>query len=141
MHVLRTPYVGPASAAIVPPVLQSTAALVLAYKDSAKITQEAIDAYARPMYEAGNRHALVKTAEKIVPEYIHILTHEYRTIQQPVLLVWCREDRIVPLSIGQRLARELSNARLEIIETCGHVPQEEEPLATAGLMQRFLAEK
>ena len=141
LHVLRTPYVGPASAAIVPPILQSSAALVLAYKDNSKITQEAIDAYARPMYEPGNRHALVKTAEKILPEHINILTHEYRTISQPVLLIWCREDRIVPLAVGQRLARELPNARLEVIETCGHVPQEEEPAATAGLMQRFLLRK
>lgn len=141
LHVLRTPYVGPASAAIVPPVLQSSAALVLAYKDPAKITQEAIDAYARPMYEAGNRHALVKTAEKILPEYINIITHEYRTITQPVLLIWCREDRIVPLPIGQRLARELPDARLEIVETCSHVPQEEEPAQTAGLMQKFLGRK
>jgi pimeloyl-ACP methyl ester carboxylesterase len=138
-HVLRTPLVGPASAAIVPPVVQSTAALVLAYKDSAKITQEAIDAYARPMREAGNRHALVRTAEKILPEYVNILTYQYRTIQQPVLLIWCRDDRIVPLTVGQRLARELANARLEVIETCGHVPQEEEPAQTANLMQRFLS--
>jgi pimeloyl-ACP methyl ester carboxylesterase len=141
LHVLRLPYVGPASAAIVPPVLQSSAALVLAYKDSSKITQEAIDAYARPMYEAGNRHALVKTAEKILPEHINILTHEYRSIAQPVLLIWCRDDRIVPLPVGQRLSRELPNARLEVIETCSHVPQEEEPAATAALMLRFLAEK
>lgn len=141
LHVLRTPYVGPASAAIVPPVVQSTAALALAYKDSSKITQEAIDAYARPMYEAGNRHALVKTAEKIVPEYINILTSEYRTIAQPVLLIWCREDKIVPLSVAQRLVRELPDARLEVIETCGHVPQEEEPALTAGLMRGFLSRK
>lgn len=141
LHVLRTPYVGPASTKIFPPVLQSTAALVLAYKDSSKITQEAIDAYAAPMYEAGNQHALVRTAEKILPEYINILTHEYRTITQPVLLIWCRGDRIVPLAIGQRLARELPDARLEIVETCGHVPQEEEPAVTADLMRQFLARK
>ena len=139
LHVLRTPYIGPASAAVIPPILQSTAGLVLAYKDSSKITQESIDAYARPMHEAGNRHALVRTAEKIIPEYINILTFQYRTISQPALLIWCREDRIVPLAVGQRLARELPYARLEVVETCGHVPQEEEPALTAGLMQKFLA--
>ena len=138
-HVLRMPLVGPASAAIVPPVVQSSAALMLAYKDSSKITQEAIDAYARPLREPGNRHALVRTAEKILPEYVNILTYQYRTIAQPVLLIWCREDKIVPLSIGQRLAREMAHARLEVIETCGHVPQEEEAAQTSSLMQRFLS--
>jgi pimeloyl-ACP methyl ester carboxylesterase len=138
-HVLRTPIVGPASAAIVPPVVQSTAALMLAYKDSSKITQEAIDAYARPMREAGNRHALVHTAQKIVPEYVNIVTYQYRMIAQPVLLIWCRDDKIVPLAVGQRLVREMPNARLEVIETCGHVPQEEEPALTSGFMQNFLS--
>ena len=138
-HVLRTPLVGPASAALVPPVVQSTAALMLAYKDSSKITQATIDAYARPMHEPGNRHALVRTAVKILPEYVNILTYQYRSIAQPVLLIWCREDKIVPLAVGQRLARELPDARLEVVETCGHVPQEEEPALTSGLMQRFLA--
>lgn len=140
-HVLRTPIVGPASAAIVPPIWQSMAALALAYKDTSKITPETIDAYARPMHEAGNRHALVKTAQKIVPEYVNILTYEYRTITQPVQLIWCRYDKIVPITIGQRLVRELPNVRLDVVETCGHVPQEEEPAQTAGLMQRFLAGK
>ena len=138
LHVLRTPLVGPVSAAIVPSKVQSTAALMLAYKDSSKITQDAIDAYARPMEEAGNRHALVRTAEKIVPDYVHVLTYQYRTIEQPALLIWCREDRIVPLTIAQRLVREMPNARLEVIESCGHVPQEEEPAMTAGFMHRFL---
>jgi pimeloyl-ACP methyl ester carboxylesterase len=140
LHVLRTPVIGPAAVVAVPPEVQSTAALLLAYHDPSKITQQDIAAYARPLYEAGNRHALARTADKIIPEHANILTHQYRTIPQPVLLVWCRNDKIVPLAIGQRLVRELQQARLEVIETCGHVPQEEEPAATLALLRRFLAE-
>jgi pimeloyl-ACP methyl ester carboxylesterase len=139
LHVLRTPYLGPLSAAVIPPTVQSTAALALAYADPSRIKAEDIEAYARPMSEPGNRHALVKTAEQIIPEHVNILTHQYRTLTRPALLIWCRNDKIVPLSNGEKLARELPKARLEVIETCGHVPHEEEPARTLELMRGFLA--
>jgi pimeloyl-ACP methyl ester carboxylesterase len=46
----------------------------------------------------------------------------YRSIQQPVLLLWGREDRVTPLSYGERLASELPNAQLVSYPRCGHFP-------------------
>lgn len=138
LHVLRVPVLAQVASTAIPPEVKSAAALAFAYQDPSKVGSADVAAYARPMYEPGNQHALIETARKIIPKYANILTYQYRTLRQPALLIWCRNDRIVPLAIGQRLARELPRARLEIIESCGHVPQEEEPELTALAISRFL---
>ncbi|MDA8204926.1 MAG: alpha/beta fold hydrolase [Thermaerobacter sp.] len=47
-------------------------------------------------------------------------------LTMPVLLIWGREDRIVPLPYGQALDRELPDSELLIIDQCGHLPHIEE---------------
>jgi pimeloyl-ACP methyl ester carboxylesterase len=76
--------------------------------------------------------------EQLIPEGVDELAARYRTLKMPALLIWCRQDKIVPLSYGVRLSAELPNARLEVIDNCGHIPQEEQPEATARILDSFL---
>jgi pimeloyl-ACP methyl ester carboxylesterase len=55
-----------------------------------------------------------------------------------VLLLWGRHDFIVPLSQGQRLQTAIRGSRLEVIEDCGHNPQEEKPEETLAIIERFI---
>ena len=47
----------------------------------------------------------------------------------PTLLVWGREDRAVPLPVGQTMHSMLPGSELFIIDRAGHSPHEEEPQA------------
>ncbi len=47
---------------------------------------------------------------------------KYRMIRKPVLLLWGREDLVTPLRYGERLSRDLPNARLITYPRCGHFP-------------------
>ncbi|MBL8917308.1 MAG: alpha/beta fold hydrolase [Myxococcaceae bacterium] len=47
---------------------------------------------------------------------------KYSTISHPTLLLWGREDIVTPPSIGERLVRQLRNARLVVYPRCGHFP-------------------
>ena len=58
-------------------------------------------------------------------------------VHAPALVVWGRNDRLLPLEHGRRLARELPNARLEIVEA-GHSPHEEAAGAFAEAARAFL---
>lgn len=138
IELLRTPVLADVGLLATPPELEVYKGLVAAYADPQKITLEAVSAYARPLYDPGGRHALVKTAQGIIPANLSSLIARYRTIQQPTLLIWCRQDRVVPVWVGRRLARALPNAQLSLLKGCGHVPQEEEPAATLGLIKTFL---
>lgn len=60
-------------------------------------------------------------------------------VQTPALIVWGREDAIVPLRAGELYARALPNARLEVLDDCGHHPQIEQPAQFLSLVDEFLA--
>jgi pimeloyl-ACP methyl ester carboxylesterase len=67
-----------------------------------------------------------------------VVAHTPR-LHTPTLVVWGRQDRVIPAGVGQRLAREIPGARFELLPT-GHAPQEEQPVELAGIIQRFLRE-
>ena len=138
LKILRDPVLGPLTLAILPP--EFIAMLALTDDSSVKsAAPEDILSYAQPLYSAGAKDALLATARQINPLNSGRLTQLYRTIRQQTLLIWCRKDDVVPLSVGERLARNLPHAQLHVLETCSHVPIEEEPKATARLITRFLA--
>jgi pimeloyl-ACP methyl ester carboxylesterase len=58
----------------------------------------------------------------------------------PVLLVWGREDKALPLQCGQEMHRILKGSRLEIIDNAGHVPNYECAEAFNQLAMDFLRE-
>jgi 4,5:9,10-diseco-3-hydroxy-5,9,17-trioxoandrosta-1(10),2-diene-4-oate hydrolase len=55
----------------------------------------------------------------------------------PSLLIWGREDRIVPVEYGRALAQNLHDAELLIIDDTGHLPHIEEPGLTNGVISDF----
>jgi pimeloyl-ACP methyl ester carboxylesterase len=59
-------------------------------------------------------------------------------VTNPVLVVWGREDRIVPVSCGEQYRRLLPNAALTVLERCGHLVPIEHPDAFARLVLDFL---
>ncbi|MBI2394050.1 MAG: alpha/beta fold hydrolase [Deltaproteobacteria bacterium] len=58
-------------------------------------------------------------------------------VRAPALVVWGREDDVAPWTHGTRLARELAQARLEILD-CGHFPESERPSNVEALVRDFL---
>lgn len=56
----------------------------------------------------------------------------------PTLVLWGNDDSIYPPSFAQRLARELQNARLRMVDA-GHAPHEERPHEVAQAIREFAA--
>jgi pimeloyl-ACP methyl ester carboxylesterase len=123
---------------MVPPAVQTRIALQIAYLDNSKIEDEEVETYAAPLRTAAGKHAIIHSARQIVPEGIEELSRRYKSIEQPTLILWCDHDRIVPLDVGLKLRRTLPNASLKLVDECGHMPHEEQPEATLGLLRDFL---
>lgn len=62
------------------------------------------------------------------------LLEELPKIKCPVLLISGKEDSVVPPEQSAEAARRLPQARLELMEKCGHMPQLEEPGEFARLV-------
>ena len=62
-----------------------------------------------------------------------------RKVTTPTLIVWGRQDAIIPVECGELYRQALSNSRLEVIDHCGHSPQIEKPEEFARLVSEFLS--
>ncbi len=113
-------------------------ALRRAYGKPERITQDALDLRNRMMRIRGTHDALIAMTksrrEANVPQ-------ELQQVTVPTLIVWGTRDRILPPSHAHRHYRALPNARLEWIETAGHLPHEEEPDSVNELVKHFLDEE
>src|SRR5581483_311771 len=67
------------------------------------------------------------------------LHHFLRRVTNPTLVVWGKQDRIVPPVCGEQYARLLPNATLRIVDNCGHSPNIEKPDEFVRLVRDFLA--
>jgi pimeloyl-ACP methyl ester carboxylesterase len=139
-RMLDTPVVSQIGVRMVPPALQTRIALQIAYLDNSKIEDEEVETYAAPLRTAAGKHAIIHSARQIMPRGLEQISKSYKSIEQPTLILWCDHDRIVPLDVGLKLRRTLPNATLRIVDDCGHMPQEEQPEATLGLLQDFLGD-
>ncbi len=66
------------------------------------------------------------------------LTNRLGTITADTLLVWGREDGIVPLRHGEALRDAIPNSNLAVIDRCGHMPMAEKPETFNKIIRDFL---
>ncbi len=138
-RLLKVPMVGELSMTLVPPEVQATQALRLAYHDQDKISARAIAEYASPLYSPAAKHALTQTVNHIIPDDIDEISERYKTLRLPTLILWCDGDKVVPVALGRRLHENIPSAELTVFSDCGHLPQEEKPQDTVQAIQGFLA--
>lgn len=112
--------------------------LRVAYYDSSLVDRKHIARYAPCYRDKEAKRALVETCRQLLPPDREEIAARYGELRLPVLLLWGRHDRIVPLSQGTRLEAAIPGARLEVIEECGHNPQEEHPEKTFAIIDSFI---
>jgi len=62
-------------------------------------------------------------------------------VNVPSLVVWGRQDALVPLNCGELYHQSLYGSTLKVIENCGHVPQMEKPKEFADTVLEFLTRR
>jgi pimeloyl-ACP methyl ester carboxylesterase len=106
--------------------------------DQTKITQERIERYAKFLRLPGSQQALISAAEQVIPENPQDVIDRIRELSAPTLIIWGRNDRVIPLEHAFRFHEDIPNSELKVIDNCGHIPQEEKPSETADAIERFL---
>lgn len=135
---LRIPLLSTLIVRLVPPVWLARFALLFSYRDPRKIEDAFVDAYAAPLRTRAGRRALLASAGQMHAADFESLMRRCGELRVSVLLLWGSEDRIVPLSVGERLEAAISGARLVVLDRCGHCPQEEQAEATLGVLREML---
>jgi len=91
------------------------------------------DGVARAAYLATLRHVRIDF-ESHAEDYRRALS----TLQQPVLLIHGRQDRVVPAEHCAEVAGVLRHAAVRWVDACGHFPQIEHVAAVNGWLVDFL---
>jgi pimeloyl-ACP methyl ester carboxylesterase len=65
------------------------------------------------------------------------LQHELGAIRAPVLLLWCRDDKVIDVSSAAIFAAGLHDSRTVLLDQCGHMPMMAKPGEVAGALERF----
>lgn len=60
-------------------------------------------------------------------------------LRRPALLVWGRQDRLVPVEVARQCRGLRSDLALRVIDQCGHCPHDETPAAFHGVVLDWLA--
>ena len=108
------------------------------YFDPKHVSNEQINAYALPLASPGGRQAFLQTAKQCIPPNINEIIPRLKNITAPTLILWGRQDRVIPLKVGELLHQAIPNSTLEVLDQCGHIPHEEKPDETIASIARFL---
>ena len=138
VKVLATPIVGPLVIYALPNTLQVKNLLKKVYFNDALIPQDAIEHYANDLSKPNAKYAVLASVQQMLPTDLQQFSDNYINLTIPSLIIWSREDEIVPLAVGKRLHENLPNSKLVIMSGVGHAVQEEKPTLVLPHLQQFL---
>lgn len=111
--------------------------LAAAYADPARLSDSVVDRYYDLLLAPGNRAAMIsRMQQSILVEPIPIL----RNLQTPTLLLWGKQDRLIPFANSADYLSALPHASLVEFPDLGHVPHEEAPDESLQPLAQFLAQ-
>ncbi|MES2621330.1 MAG: alpha/beta hydrolase [Bacteroidota bacterium] len=115
------------------PLFMSESGMAKGYADDLKINQAEVALNNKFTNREGNiRHMLnLATASKF-PDSALI-----PRVQCPALIVWGKQDEIIPLEHAERFKRDIKNSRVVVYDTCGHMPMMELPERTQADIEQF----
>lgn len=97
-----------------------------------------IDASMAARINAGDGYTIRSITESIIRRE-DFLDNRLSAIKAPTLIIWGREDGLLPLADGQRFQKGIPNSQLVVIEQCGHGPQIEKASEFNAAVLKFLA--
>lgn len=103
-----------------------------------KVPDEIVDTYLLPSRQSADIRAdlrrFLKTANR---RYTLDAATRYDSIDIPVLLAWAREDKLFPVRLAERLAGELPDATLKLIDDSYTASPEDQPELLTRMILEF----
>ncbi|MDX1706168.1 alpha/beta hydrolase [Pseudidiomarina sp.] len=105
------------------------------YANPDLVTDDLVDLYYDMARREGNRQAL---RQRFQQEGNGNEQAIIKSLQQPTLILWGAQDRLIPVANGYEYARDIRNSELVVFPELGHIPQEEDPDQSLQPVLNFL---
>jgi pimeloyl-ACP methyl ester carboxylesterase len=135
MRVLRTPVLGEIVLACATRAFVAYGLRHRLFARASRVTEDAIDDAWFPLTIPGTRRAALAAIRSDPRRYLGL---EAR-IRVPTLVVWGREDRLLPSHDSESVAARIAGSRLVILPEAGHLPQREVPDTFSSTVAGFLS--
>ncbi len=112
-----------------------SASVASVYGNPKRVTPELVDRYFELTLREGNRRALRLRLQQL---QMGEDSPRVDALKLPTLILWGEHDRLVPPSVGAEFERRISGSRRVVLAGLGHVPQEEDPVASVLPVKQFL---
>jgi len=109
--------------------------LEMCFHDKSKINSELVDAYRERLLVEGVEDAYYGL---MAPLHLPEPDVALDDVRAPTLVVWGREDRLIPLERAEAYVPKLPDAKLVVLDSCGHIALEECPQRLVAAMLPFL---
>ncbi len=121
--------------AYAPSLAGTRANLLDSFYDSTLVTDAVVRARLAYRLGAGDGYTIQR---HLSDHRVPYTPTELARVTIPALFLWCREDRITPLSWGEDYAKALPRGKLVVLDRCGHFPNIEQPAAFNRTVLDFL---
>ncbi|MGH9369774.1 MAG: alpha/beta fold hydrolase, partial [Thermoanaerobaculia bacterium] len=132
--VMRTPLAGEVELELLCRPVMRQALRYRLYARAERVTEKTVSDWWDPVPVPGTRRAALAAIRSSRRGYEDMTAR----ITAPTLVLWGKEDRLLPLSAGVALAQEIRGARFLALPDAGHVLQEETPEEFSIAVARFL---
>ena len=110
--------------------------------DPTQITPEFVQAVYAHWSRPGNRRTFLIALRRNISVFgLRRLRHHLRrtkVLAVPVMIVWGRNDRMIPVKHAYRAVKWIAGAQLRILERCGHMAPFEHPKEFNKIVREFL---
>lgn len=103
----------------------------------ATLSNARLDAYLAEWNSDLGKNVIMQQVRNMLPLYMNSVASDVTSLDKPMLLIWSDRDAVTPISLGQRLAHESKQAKLEVISGAGHLILDEAPNRVASLLASF----
>ena len=103
------------------------------------LTDAAIDQAITVRLAAGDGYTINSITESIIRGE-DFLDNIVKSIKRPTLIIWGRQDGLVPLAEGEQFNKDIAGSKLVVFDQCGHMPQIEKPAEFNTAVINFLGE-
>jgi len=141
--VVKAAFRAPGSARFARPLLRAASGwfdwgLRRAWHDPSRLSEDSLARYRDEWFQPGWETALIELTRSAPGARLRERLGE---VHQPVLVMTGSNDRLVRPAQAEVVAGALHDARLVVVEDCGHLPHEEQPERFVTEVESFLAER
>lgn len=105
------------------------------YADDSKVDEALVERYYDLTLRQGNRRALNRRLQEMDNTSDQA---QIKELDLSTLIIWGAQDDLIPVENAALFHRDIANSQLKIFDDLGHVPHEENPVATVKVATGFL---